>query len=71
MRKDGNRARWPMAPEWVQLAAAGIGGSAEPLIRERVRQAELQHLTQGLVGYASSVEALGGAAGVGRVGEHE
>ena len=63
--RDSNRARWPVAPEWVQLAAAGIGGSAEPLIRERVREAELQRLTQGLVGYASSVEAMGGARGVG------
>jgi hypothetical protein len=63
--RDSNLSRWPVAPEWVQLSAAGIGGSAEPLIRERVREAQLQRLTQGLVGYASSVEAMGGARRVG------
>jgi hypothetical protein len=62
---DSNRARWPLAPEWVQLAAAGMGGSAVPLIRERVREAEIGRLTQGLVGYATSVEAVGAARGVG------
>jgi hypothetical protein len=64
---DSNRARWPLTPEWVQLAAAGMGGSAVPLIRERVHQAEIGRLTQGLVGYATSVEAVGGATGVGGV----
>ncbi len=62
---DSNPARWPVAVEWAQLAAACIGGSAEPLIRERVREAELRRLTQGLVGYASSVEAANGAHGLG------
>lgn len=62
---DSNRARWPLAPEWVQLARTGMGGSAVPLIRERVRQAEIGRLTQGLVGYATSVAAMGAARGVG------
>ena len=50
---DSNRGRWPVAPEWCQLANACIGGSAVPLIRERVREADVRKLTQGLVGYAS------------------
>jgi hypothetical protein len=62
---DTNRARWPVASEWLRLASASIGGSAAPLIRERVRRAELQRLTQGLVGYASSVEAMDGAQDLG------
>ena len=64
--RDSNRARWPVAPEWEALTRAPIGGRAEPLIRERVREAEVLRLTQGLVGYASSVEAMGAARGVGR-----
>jgi hypothetical protein len=63
--RDSNRGRRPVATQWAQLAGACVGGSAVPLIRERVRQAELGRLTQGLVGYASSVAALGSAHGVG------
>ncbi len=62
---DSNRARWPVAREWVQIAAAEMGGSAVPLIRERVRDAEMLRLTQGLVGYATSVEAAEGGRGLG------
>jgi hypothetical protein len=62
---DTNRARWPLAPAWQQLAEASIGGSAVPLIRERIRNADLQRLTQGLVGYGSSLEAIGGAQDLG------
>jgi hypothetical protein len=64
--RDSNRARWPVAPEWEALTRAPIGGRAEPLIRERVREVEVLRLTQGLVGYATSVEAMGAARGVGR-----
>ena len=63
---DSNRGRRPVASEWAQLASARIGGSAVPLIRERVREAEVGRLTQGLVGYASSLEAADGAQGLGR-----
>ena len=63
---DSNLARWPVAPAWTEVASACIGGSAVPLIRERIRGADLQRLTQGLVGYASSLEAIEGAQGLGR-----
>jgi hypothetical protein len=63
---DTNRARWPLAHAWAQLAEASIGGSAVPLIRERIRNANLQRLTQGLVGYGSSLEAMDGAQDLGR-----
>jgi hypothetical protein len=62
---DTNPARWPVAGEWMQIASATMGGSAVPLIRERIREAELLRLTQGLVGYATSVEAADGGRGVG------
>jgi hypothetical protein len=62
---DTNRARWPLAPAWTQLARASLGGSAVPLIRERIRAANLERLTQGLVGYGSSIEAMDGAEGLG------
>ena len=63
---DTNRARWPLAPAWQQLAGASIGGSSVPLIRERIRNANLQRLTQGLVGYGSSLEAVDGAQELGQ-----
>jgi hypothetical protein len=49
--RDSNRARWPVAPAWAQLAGACIGGSAVLLIRENIRAANLDRLTQDLVGY--------------------
>jgi len=62
---DTNLARWPVAPVWTQLASACIGGSGVALIRERVHQADVLRLTQGLVGYATSLEAADGARGLG------
>ena len=62
---DTNRARWPLAPPWQQLGEASVGGSAVPLIREQIRNANLQRLTQGLVGYGSSLEAMNGAQDLG------
>jgi hypothetical protein len=63
---DTNRARWPLAPAWTQLAEVSIGGWAVPLIRERIRNANLQRPTQGLVGYGSSLEAMDGAQDLGQ-----
>ena len=63
---DTNRARWPLAPAWRQLAEASIVGSAVPLIREQIRNANLQRLTQGVVGYGSSLEAMDGAQDLGQ-----
>jgi hypothetical protein len=40
-----------VAPAWAQLAGACIGGSAVLLIRENIRAAKLDRLTQDLVGY--------------------
>lgn len=64
--QDSNRARWPVAPVWEELTRASVGGRAEPLIRERVRQDDVLRLTQGLVGYATSLEAAGAARGLGQ-----
>jgi hypothetical protein len=64
-RPDSNRGRRPLAPAWAQLAGACVGGSAVPLIRDRVREAEVHQLTQGLVGYATSMEAARAGHGVG------
>ena len=63
---DTNRGRWPLAPAWQQLAEASIGGSAIPLIREQIRNTNLQRLTQGLIGYGSSLEAIDGAQDLGQ-----
>lgn len=49
--RDSNRARWPVAPAWAQLAGACIGGSAVLMIRENIRAAQLDRLTQDLVGH--------------------
>lgn len=40
-------------------------GSAVPLIREQVHNANLQRLAQSLIGYRSSLEAMDGAQGLG------
>ena len=64
-RPDSNRGRRPLAPAWAQLAGACVSGSAVPLIRDRVREAEVRRLTQGLVGYATSMEAARAGHGVG------
>jgi len=64
-RPDSNQGRRPLAAAWAQLAGACLGGSAVPLIRDRVREAEVRQLTQGLVGYATSMEAARAGHGVG------
>ncbi len=62
---DSNRARWPEAPEWAVLPGAEIGSPTSPLVREMVQSADKLRIIRGLVGYASSPAALGGAKGVG------
>lgn len=52
------RARWPEAAVWGDLRKAWIGAPRCELIRERLRDAAEKRLVQGLVGYASSLEAL-------------
>ena len=62
---DSNRARWPEAPEWAAIRGAEIGSPTSPLVREMVQSADELRIIRGLVGYASSLAALGAAKGVG------
>ncbi len=62
---DSNRARWPEAPEWAAIRQAEIGSPTTPLVRDLVRSADELRMIRGLVGYASSLAALGAAPGVG------
>ena len=62
---DSNRARWPEAPEWAVIREAEIGSPTTPLVRDLVRSADELRIIRGLVGYASSLAALGAAPGLG------
>ncbi|MHB1939271.1 MAG: hypothetical protein ACYCS9_00375 [Candidatus Dormibacteria bacterium] len=62
---DSNRARWPAAPEWTVIRQARVGSPTSPLVRDLVRSADELRMIRGLVGYASSLAALGVAPGVG------
>ena len=62
---DSNRARWPEAPEWAVIRQAQVGSPTSPLVRDMVRSADELRMIRGLVGYASSLAALGAAPGVG------
>ena len=62
---DSNRARWPEAQDWTVSRQAQVGSPTSPLVREMVRSADELRMIRGLVGYASSLAALGAAPGVG------
>jgi hypothetical protein len=62
---DSNWSRWPEAPEWTVVRQAEIGSPTTPLVRELVRSADELRIIRGLVGYASSLAALGAAPGLG------
>ena len=62
---DSNRARWPEASEWAVIREAEIGSPTSPLVRDVVRSADELRIIRGLVGYASSLAAMGSAHGVG------
>ena len=62
---DSNRARWPEAPEWAAVRAATLGAPSTPRVRELARAADELRIIRGLVGYASSLAALGAAPGLG------
>jgi hypothetical protein len=47
--------------DWQKLRTATLGGVASPLIRQRIHEADVVRLTQGLVGYATSLQAMGEA----------
>ena len=62
---DSNRARWPEAPEWAMIREAEIGSPTSPLVRDLVQSADELRIIRGLVGYASSLAAMGAAHGLG------
>ncbi len=62
---DSNRARWPEAPEWAVIREAEIGSPTSPVVRDLVRSADELRIIRGLVGYASSLAAMGAAHGLG------
>jgi hypothetical protein len=62
---DSNRARWPESPEWAVIRQAVVGSPTTPLVRDLVRSADELRMIRGLVGYASSLAALGVAPGLG------
>ena len=62
---DSNRARWPEAPEWAVFRQAEIPSPTTPLVWNLVRSADELRIIRGLVGYASSLAALGAAPGLG------
>jgi hypothetical protein len=62
---DSNRARWPEAPEWTVIRGAEIGSPTSTLVRALVRSADELRIIRGLVGYASSLAAMGAAQGLG------
>ncbi|MHB1500176.1 MAG: hypothetical protein ACYCYK_03245 [Candidatus Dormibacteria bacterium] len=62
---DSNRSRWPEAPEWSVIRQAVVGSPTSPLVRDLVRSADELRIIRGLVGYVSSLAALGAAPGLG------
>jgi len=62
---DSNRSRWPEAPEWAGVRQVVVGTPTTPLVRELARSADELRIVRGLVGYASSLAALGAAPGLG------
>lgn len=50
--------RWPVDPVWTDLGHAWMGSPRSELVRDRLRTADELRLVRGLVGYASSLEAL-------------
>ena len=51
-------SRWPEDPLWPWLRSLAIGLPCNPLIRRRIREANLSRVVSGLVGYLSSLGAL-------------
>jgi len=58
---DTNVTRWAEAGEWTSIRTAEMGSPQSSLIRERIRHDDEQRLLQGLLGYASSLTAIGAA----------
>jgi hypothetical protein len=53
-------SRWPEDPVWSWLRLVEVGLASSPLVRERMRKANLSRVISGLVGYLSSLGALTG-----------
>jgi len=58
---DTNVTRWPEATDWTAIREAEMGSPRSSLIRERIRGDDERRLIQGLIGYATSLTAIGSA----------
>jgi hypothetical protein len=63
---DRTRARWPLAPEWLDVQRATLGHQAISLERLRLsrRARSIEKLLPGLTGYLASLGALIGTEGI-------
>jgi hypothetical protein len=59
--KHADRDRWQEAEAWTVLRSAQLGSPRSELVREHVHLADEVRLVRGLVGYATSLEAMGSA----------
>jgi hypothetical protein len=59
--KHADRDRWQEAEAWTVLRSAQLGSPRSELVREHIRVADELRLVRGLVGYATSLEAMGSA----------
>lgn len=59
------RSRWPEDPTWTWLRSVEIGEPSNPLIRSRLRRANLDRVVRGLAGNLSSLAALQGTDELG------
>jgi len=64
--EDGTKARWPVAPEWLQVQRAGIsaGGWGVERMYEGQRRKALRDASPYLVGYLTSFAAQVGTEGI-------
>jgi hypothetical protein len=59
--RHADRDRWQEAQAWTVLRSAQLGSPRSELVREHIRAADEVRLVRGLVGYATSLEAMGSA----------
>jgi len=57
--RHADRDRWHESQEWAVLRGAQLGSPRSYLVRERIHGADELRLVRGLVGYATSLAALG------------
>jgi hypothetical protein len=63
-------SRWPEDPVWSWLRLVDIGLASSPLVRARIRRADLSRVVSALVGYLSSLGALTGTDDLVQVMDH-